>query len=460
MLPCCASADTLAHGRFRLAIAALAMMLSPEITLAQSAARAPSIVVRELTIGDRSPHVFANIFQVRQIANGRILVNDGLRRQLMLFDDKLVFARVVLDSVAAEGGERYGPGAAPMIPALGDSSWFVDRQAKALLVIDPTGKVVRTTAAPSDPMHLLSIATSRSGVDANGHLIFRVFSPPIPKRVGDTTLKKIVREMRPPVTAPIMRANFDARTTDTIGAVKQVTAVRSMTVIDPPSTPVSTMFMHPLETIDDWAVLADGTIALVRGSDYHVDFMRPDGKKESGPKLAFDWKTISDTEKQRILDSTRTVIDSMVARVNAQSGVSAANTALAMLVEGMIINTGGTPPTPPPPPARAASPGERSTPPLRVEMVPASEMPDYYPPIRQGAVLADRDGGLWILPNTSAQSKAGELVYDVVDGKGALTERVRLPLGRSVVGFGRGGVVYLMSKDAEGWHLESARVRK
>ena len=93
------------------------------------------------------------------------------------------------------------------------------------------------------------------------------------------------------------------------------------------------------------------------------------------------------------------------------------------------------------------------------EFVPLSEIADYYPPIREGAAIADLDGNLWILPTTSAQSKNGELVYDVVNPKRGLFERVRLPAGRSVLGFGKGGVVYLMSGDrASGFALERTKL--
>jgi hypothetical protein len=71
------------------------------------------------------------------------------------------------------------------------------------------------------------------------------------------------------------------------------------------------------------------------------------------------------------------------------------------------------------------------------------DVEDYYAPIRSGSALADMDNRLWILPSLSKQSKAGELVYDVVSSKGDLLERVRVPLGRYIVGFGRNGVVYM-----------------
>jgi hypothetical protein len=80
---------------------------------------------------------------------------------------------------------------------------------------------------------------------------------------------------------------------------------------------------------------------------------------------------------------------------------------------------------------------------------------DYLPVISVSSTTADLDGNLWILPRTSTLSQKGELVYDVVNTKGELFERVRLPLGRAIAGFGKGGVVYLTSGNiANGFYLE------
>jgi hypothetical protein len=48
-------------------------------------------------------------------------------------------------------------------------------------------------------------------------------------------------------------------------------------------------------------------------------------------------------------------------------------------------------------------------------------------------------------------------VYDVVSREGKLVDRLQLPPGYTLVGFGRGRVVYLSMRDAGGIHL--ARVR-
>jgi hypothetical protein len=90
--------------------------------------------------------------------------------------------------------------------------------------------------------------------------------------------------------------------------------------------------------------------------------------------------------------------------------------------------------------------------------VPLSDIPDYYPPIRENSAIPDLDGNLWILTTTTAQSKHGELVYDVVNPKKGLFERVRIPDGRSVAGFGK-GVIYLQSGNrTDGFYLERVKL--
>ena len=62
---------------------------------------------------------------------------------------------------------------------------------------------------------------------------------------------------------------------------------------------------------------------------------------------------------------------------------------------------------------------------------------------------------------TTSQSKNGELVYDVVNPKHGFVQRVRLPLGRSIAGFGKGGVVYLQVGDIRsGFFLERTTILK
>jgi len=187
----------------------------------------------------------------------------------------------------------------------------------------------------------------------------------------------------------------------------------------------------PLPSVDEWAYLADGTVAIARGHDYHVDWILPDGRRESGPKMPFDWRRITEGEKHRIVDSVQHRLD------------SAYEASMSRLIKA---NPGATP---------ASLAGRVNHP----EVVAASDLPDYYPPIRAGSQMrADPDGNLWILPTTSLQAKGGYL-YDVVNRKGEIIERVQFPEGRALAGFGPRGTVYMLVPSGYSWaRIERARV--
>jgi hypothetical protein len=88
----------------------------------------------------------------------------------------------------------------------------------------------------------------------------------------------------------------------------------------------------------------------------------------------------------------------------------------------------------------------------------ASDLPDYRPPFNSGAVRADADGNLWIRP-TPTKPAPGGAVYDIVNNDGELSDRLQLPQGYNLVGFGRGKVVYLSMRDANGVHLARVLLR-
>ena len=459
-------------------LALVAALLVARTTHAQQ-----TVPIRDLSAVDaKTPTHFGNIFGVRPLAGGKVLVNDGIRRQLVMLDANLANPIVVIDSVS-EGGNSYGPRAAPLIPYLADSSLFVDGASLSLLVIDPAGKVAHVMAAPK-PGDLRFLAGSASGVDAQGNLIYRAAMTINRSMMGPSggTPGQPPALIQPPDSAPIVRANFETRMVDTIGRVKIQSGSRVSMTQDGNGKMEAKVTVNPLPTVDEWAVLSDGSIAFVRGHDYHIDWIRPDGKTASSAKLPFDWKRLTDDDKQKLIDSARTAMDKAAAdakaagtnpMVAAMGSIAGAATGGApggggamevrMVIQGGPGGGGGAGMS-----IGAPGPGGPGGPPSmqnfqmaapKIEFVPIKEIADYYPAIRSGAAKADLDGNLWILPTTSAQSKAGELVYDVVNAKGELFQRVRLPVGRSIAGFGRKGIVYLMYRDGTtGWFLERTRV--
>ena len=76
-----------------------------------------------------------------------------------------------------------------------------------------------------------------------------------------------------------------------------------------------------------------------------------------------------------------------------------------------------------------------------------------------GVAIPDLDGNVWILPTAPARPQNAQLIYDVVNSTGQLFARVRMPVGRSVAGFGKGGAVYLVSRDpTNGLFLERTTI--
>jgi hypothetical protein len=90
--------------------------------------------------------------------------------------------------------------------------------------------------------------------------------------------------------------------------------------------------------------------------------------------------------------------------------------------------------------------------------VPANELPDYRPAFANGSVRADAEGKLWVRIIPSKPSASGP-EYDVIDRSGKLADRVTLPRGTTIAGFGAGGIVYLGVRDTAGVHVVRARER-
>ncbi|HEY4133354.1 MAG TPA: hypothetical protein VGM50_22235 [Gemmatimonadaceae bacterium] len=392
---------------------------------------------------------FGTILNVRELPGRRLLVNDGKNRLVKLLTSTLATERIVLDS-ALESANTYGNFPLPLIPYLGDSTLFASpNKSRAVFVIDPNGNVTRNIAMPNPGDVAL---LRRAMVDNQGRIIFAARAPVVrrpafgvPPALSDST--------------PLVRADLAARRNDTIAYI-----ARPFVRIDtwnPRGNQLTFWQADPLRTLDEWTVLTDGSLALVRGHDYHVDWLRANGAKASTPKMPFEWKQLSDAEKTMLADS-----------IQAHWRSAAEANALVVSAEH--------PPTPWPrtvlsgsdDPAAPTHPSFDTTKAIYTDALlsgrvlarlpdrpTVDQVYDYYAPMRDHAVMADRENRLWILPTLSKESKAGELVYDVVSSSGTLIEHVRMPLGRYIVGFGKNDAVYLAVGDMRsGFAIERATV--
>lgn len=386
-----------------------------------------------------------SIASVVALSDGRVYVNDIVSRRVVLFDSTFASMQVVADSTAATSN-AYGARPGALVAWRKDTVLFVDPASASMPVLGPAGKIVRVLAAPRGPAGApvaAGLVVGTSGFDATGRMIFNApVMPRFPERVPG-------RQAGPTIDSLLLvRYDMSARSYDTVGSYK--TPKQKVVVTLDEDLRMTALEVTPdlLPVIDEWAVMHDGTIAVVRGRDYHVDWFGADGKWRSTPKMAFDWQHIDDAQKTALIDSGMTVIkarrDSMTAAMNARgSAPGAAPVTVEARGGGGGRAGGGGGPAGPPPAFIDGRPG-------------LGDLPDYRPPFTQRAVRADADGNLWV--RTSALAN-GQPVYDIVNRRGEVTDRVQLPPFRTVAGFGP-GVVYMAVKDASGAvHLERARVK-
>jgi hypothetical protein len=159
---------------------------------------------------------------------------------------------------------------------------------------------------------------------------------------------------------------------------------------------------------DDWTLLHDGTIAIVRSSDYHVDWVSPAGTVESSPRVGAPRVAIANSTKVAMIDSLRRA-DSLVRR------------------SGMPIRS----------------------------FVDPSDLPDFQRQFVVGNTVGDEQDNLWVLDVGPAAG--GGLEYDVISRTG-LMDRLRIPTGRAILGVAN-GFVYFTQGTMQGLRLVKARIR-
>lgn len=417
-----------------------------------------------------------NVGGIRPIANG-VLVNDQRRRRVLLFDNQLSAFTVVADSTDATGN-AYSGRIGGLYAYKGDSSLFVDAGSLSMLVIDESGRIARVMSVPraQDAM-MLSGAVGGAAYDGRGGLVYRGnFGPqfrgggrPGGGGSGGTGGNFMAPDI--PDSAPILRIDFATRRVDTLGFIKTPKVKLDVTRTDDGRVSMRSQ-LNPLPVVDDWAVLPDGSIAFVRGRDYHVDWRAPDGTMTSSPKIAFDWQRLTDDDKVAFLDSLRAARERLgegapgIAALG--SALGATDAALGAGSPNIQIFAGPGGGGGPPGAAGGgrqgggggarggAGGGQRLN--AEVNFVDPSELPDYKPAFFAGSVRVDTEGNLWVR-TIPTKAIPGGPVYDVIGRNGALIERVQIPEGRIIAGFGANGTVYLIARDRGEMHLEKASIR-
>lgn len=399
-----------------------------------------------------APGELGAVSMVRALSTGAVLVNDVTRRQLVLFDKNLVKRKVIADSTI-ETGKSYGSALGGLLAFSGDTSLFVDPTTLSMLVIDPNGEVARVMSVPStkDVQSMIGGPFGTPALDMKGRIVCRTVLKPQPLVVmSGKSAAKSTLSVQTDDSALIYRIDIRTRATDSLTYVRIPSESRSLSV-DERDNRTLHIRRNPLPVVDDWAVMSDGRVAIVRGADFHVEWFGLDGSAVSTPRVPFPWERLSDEAKERLVDSLQA--DASRRRRERESQLRSNPGSTPRSTDGFeaslpIVVVNGYMQSEGPP----RVPGRRET-----IMDPPSVklLPDYRPAFRIGSARGDAEGNLWV--RTTTPSDAGA-IYAVISPNGTLIDRVKVPFGRVIAGFAA-GTVYLGVLDGKGARLERASVR-
>ena len=388
-----------------------ALIVASLVALSQ-AAPAQILSIRPLgPIASTSRETIGDLAGVRVLSDGRVLVNDRGKKRVILLDSSLSRFDAVLD-VTAVGPAAYPSKGALIIAGVGDTTFVLDFGAGSLIIVDSLGRLGRSIAMPRmhDANYMFMAGFGQPIVDAAGYMVYRTFG-------YSAAGEKIDSD-------PVVRVDFVTRRVDTLGHLAIPPYLQAHVVEDSTGRQVQVMRVRPFLAGDDWAAFPNGTVAIVRSRDYHIDWIEPDGKTRSTAPAKWNWVRLSDDDKSRIVDSVNSALARSDSIANGQvvAGPGAA-TQSAGGVGGVTAKFGG---------------GGMMK---QTRSVEPSELPDYPPPFLR-ATRVDPPGRLWVTERPTNEN-AGGLVYDIIDHTGQIVDRVQAPAGYSVVGFGPGGIVYL-----------------
>src|SRR5262249_18443800 len=154
--------------------------------------------------------------------------------------------------------------------------------------LDPQARRVRIMAAPAFGRDLPYANTLAQGYDPAGRMIFGGAPPPRGVRTNIPGSPPEVLTIRRD-SGRVFRYDPDSRQQDTLGVLerpmfKYVYFYKDGQLVG------GGPYLNPLPETDEWALLPDGTVAIVRAHDYHIDWISPDGTQSSTPKMPFAWR--------------------------------------------------------------------------------------------------------------------------------------------------------------------------
>ncbi|MBC7897680.1 MAG: hypothetical protein H7066_19840 [Cytophagaceae bacterium] len=368
----------------------------------------PAQAVRPLPRADADfAEPFTSLSGIRELTDGRVLTIDRRDKLVQLVDFKAKTVRQV-------GREGSGPKeyALPMsiIGLPGDTSLVYDPLNSRSLVILPNGEpgdFVSMQAGARGPGGGMMVSMSPPRyADARGRL-YSAGSAFTVGPHGPTAAD----------SAPILRLDRRTQKIDTVAWVR-VPKGNVQTSGTSGQMSVRIGGASPFAARDEWFVLPDGRVGIVRSPEYRVDWP---GTRATGTPIPYDKIKVTEAHKQAWRDSRKNQTSIAVTMNNGQRSV----------------RSGGATPTIPEP----------------------TDWPELLPPILAEtgeSVFIAPSGQVWISRARPGTDRTPN--YDVLDATGKVAFHVELPERTRVIGFGNGTVYTIRTDEDDLQYLQRHRM--
>jgi hypothetical protein len=353
------------------------------------------------------PAEWTNVIAVRELSSGKVLVLDAREQVVKLVD----FAAGSASMVGAKGngpGEYIMPTGLYALPA--DSTLVYDEANSGRpVLIGSLGTPLGTLSSMSGDRPVPFIGAFNE-FDALG----RVYAAgPMSNAEGVSAIERWTRK-----TGRMDTVGFFSRRSEECAEGVQAAgppALESRARFARASSSAPT----PFPAIEEWAVSADGRVAVVCAKPYHVKIRDADGRLRTGAPITYDRIRVTDAEKE----AWREERGEPVAVIRMAAG------------------------------------GKRTASYERRPVAEPSEWPDYLPPFRmhrslRRTVIFAPNGMLWV---ERAVAGGAPALYDVIGLDAKLAYRVTMPPRTRLVGFGASGVYAVHTDDDDLQRLQRFR---
>ena len=355
------------------------------------------------------PDPFTRITSVRELPSGKVIVSDIQDKTVQMLD----FASGQATKVGREG---QGPAEyalpAGLLAMPNGETWVNDLLGRRFLVIDANGKPTKTVPVPStggSGPGGFAIGFLNGAADQNGRIYFQ--APPFNVTSPDG---------KSPDSVAILRWDGAKSGLDTaawlIGPKGTFNAAGAGGARQMRISIGGGKVFTPQEA---WGVAADGSVARVLPSPYHVVWYGPtSAKAAAGPTQAYTPLKVSEQDKQEVIESRKRNRPTMV----------------------MIGGPGG-----------GGRPGGTGN-----FQMPDPEFEETKPPFTgTNPVLVTPEGEVWVARTRPSSDKTP--TYDVFDRAGKLARRASLNPKSAIIGFGKGTVYVVRTDDEDLQYLERFR---